>query len=186
MAETLFVTPSEIAGTTIMGGNVDPDKYITNIAFVQMTVIEPLLGTELYDKITEDFENETLTGDYLILFNEYVKPITKNSAVAEYIQISNLTLDNGGTFKQTGENREIPTRDEISLLSGKYRSMAQMFIQRFDKWICKNPLTEYKRSQDEVNAQKVNQRSGFYFGPESEKLVSAEEQIYKDIKNEYN
>jgi hypothetical protein len=27
-----------------------------------------------------------------------------------------------------------------------------MYITRFNKWICKNPLTEYKRSQDEVNA----------------------------------
>ena len=29
-----------------------------------------------------------------------------------------------------------------------------MFIQRFNKWICKNPLPEYKCYQDEVNANR--------------------------------
>ena len=41
--------------------------------------------------------------------------------------------------------------------------MAQTYIQRFDKWICNNLVPEYQRVQDEVNAQKVSQRSGFYF-----------------------
>lgn len=167
MAETLFITPSEITGTTVMGGNVDVEKYITNIAFVQVTIIEPLLGTELYDKITEDFKNDDLIGNYLIIFNDYIKPITKFSAVAEYIQIANLNLDNSGVSKHTSENAQIPTSDEISLLSGKYSSMAQMHIQRFNKWISYNNIAEYKNSQDEVNAQRVNQRSGFYFGNET-------------------
>lgn len=189
MAETLFITPAEITGTTIMGGNVDVDKYITNIAFVQVTVIEPLLGTELYDKIKTDFEADPtgltgLTGDYLTLFTDYIKPITKNTAVAEYIKISTLMLDNGGTFKHVAENREIPSQNELNMLSGNYSSMAQMYIKRFEKWICKNMLPEYKRSQDEVNAQKVNQRSGLFFGKDYNKYHSAEYEIYKDIRNE--
>ena len=64
MAETLFISPEEITTTSIMGGNVDPDKYKFCIANVQISVIEPLLGTELYDKIKSDYEASSLTGDY--------------------------------------------------------------------------------------------------------------------------
>lgn len=40
-----------------------------------------------------------------------------------------------------------------------------MYIQRFNKWICKNTITEYKTYQDEVNADKnMKVRSGWYFG----------------------
>jgi len=90
MAETLFITPAEIAATTILGGNVDTDKYVVNIVFAQLSVIEPLLGTELYEKIKTDFESESLSGLYETLFNDYIKPITKHEALAEYIEVSNF------------------------------------------------------------------------------------------------
>jgi hypothetical protein len=163
MAETLFITPAEITGTTIMGGNVDPDRYITNIAFVQISVIEPLLGTELYDKIIADFEAETLVDLYLTLFDDFVKPITKHTAIAEYIEISPFLVENGGAFKHTADGREALTRQEIEILSGKYRAMAQMYVQRFNKWICHNTIPEYKRWQDAVNAQKIDVNSGLFF-----------------------
>lgn len=166
MAEYIFLTPAEITGTTILGGNVDPDRYLFNLADVQMSVIEPLLGTELYDKIKSEAEAGTLAGDYLTLYDEYVKPITKHEALAEYIEISPFLLENGGAFKHTADNREAMTRGEIEILSGKYHSMAQTYIKRFEKWICKNKLTEYKRYQDDVNAQKVQTTLGLFFGSE--------------------
>jgi len=36
-----------------------------------------------------------------------------------------------------------------------------MYIGRFNKWICKNPLTEYQQCQDEVDAQKVKVSFGW-------------------------
>jgi len=72
MAEFLFITPEEIASTTLLGGNVDPQKYLFCIANVQLTTIEPLLGSELYDKIYADAENNVLAGDYLTLYENYI------------------------------------------------------------------------------------------------------------------
>lgn len=155
MAETLFITPQEIATTTILGGNVDPDKYAFCVAQVQITFIEPLLGSELYDKIKADFIADTLTGDYENLFNEFVKPITKAKALAEFIEIAGLTLANGGLFKHSPENSEIPTTQEVLALSNKYDAVVDMYVQRFQKEICKNPVPEYKTYQDEVNASKT-------------------------------
>ena len=164
MAEFLFIQPSEMTETTIMGGNVDIDKYTFCIANVQLTVIEPLLGTELYDKILAEAAADTLTGDYQILYDEYVKPITKHEAIAQYIEIASYSLANGGLFKHAPDNSEIVDVDEVYKLSQKPSSMAQMFIIRFKKWICKNPLTEYKLSQDDVNASKdVTLPGGWYF-----------------------
>jgi hypothetical protein len=154
MAELLFIRPEEITATTVLGGNVDIDKYVFCIANVQVTVIEPLLGSILYDKIVDDFENNTLTGDYLILFNEFVKPITKNSAIAEFITIASYMLTNGGLYKHAPENSEVVDQREAQFLAKKYSDFAQSYISRFNKWICKNMLPEYKTCQDEVNAVK--------------------------------
>jgi hypothetical protein len=150
MAEFLFVTPQEIASTTIMGGNVDVDKYIFCIANTQATVIEPLLGSLLYEKILEDAENDDLSGDYLILYNKYIKPITKYQSVAQYVEIGSIIVSNGGIFKHVAENSEIVTREELLSLSQQYRAFAQMYVQRFNRWICKNPIDEYKNNQEDV------------------------------------
>jgi len=78
MAEFLFVTPEEMASTTVLGGNVDVDKYIPCVASVQLTIIEPLLGTLLYDKISTDAENDDLAGLYLTLYDDFVVTISKS------------------------------------------------------------------------------------------------------------
>ena len=153
--EILFITPQEMTATTIMGGNIDTDKYTFCISDVQEKVIQELLGTDLYDKIVEDLENDIpLVGDYLILFNKFVKPITKFEACADYITISNYNLTNKGLLKNGGTDKEIVPLEEVQILSERYHAKAQMYIRRFDKWICNNPIEEYRTSQDEVNAQK--------------------------------
>ena len=164
MAEFLFIQPSEISSTTIMGGNVDIDKYIFCVADTQISVIEPLLGTELYDFILAGATADNLTGLYATLYTEFVKPITKHAATGKYIEISSYSLDNGGLFKHAPDNAEIVDKEEAQFLAGKYSNMAQMFVIRFEKWILKNPLTEYKRSQEEVDAQSIKLSAGWYFG----------------------
>lgn len=154
MAELLFVTPQEMTNSTILSGNTDTDKYLFCILNTQLTTIEPLLGSELYDKVISDIEAETLTGFYLELYNDFIKPITKNEALAQYIEIASYMVDNAGIYKRSGENVEVVDKDEVQYLSGKYKSLAQMYVTRFEKWICKNPLVEYKTIQDEVNALK--------------------------------
>lgn len=154
MAELLFITPAEMTSSTILSGNTDTDKFLFCIANVQLTVIEPLLGTLLYDKLVLDITNNTLTGLYLTLYEDFVKPIVKNESCAEYIEISSYMLDNGGLYKHTGENMEIVTKDEAQFLAGKWKTLAQAYVNRFYKWICKHQLPEYKCYQDEVNAIK--------------------------------
>jgi len=165
MAEFLFITPQEMTSTTILGGNVDIDKYLFCIAQTQIRVIEPLLGTLLYDKIKIDAENDVLVGNYKILYDEFVKPITKHQSLAEYVEISSFMITNGGAFKHAPDNAETMDKDEIMLVSQKYSSLADMYIGRFDKWICLNILPEYKTWQDEVNASKnITNKGGWYFG----------------------
>lgn len=168
MAEFLFITPEDMKSTTILGGNVDPDKFLFCIANTQIKVIEPLLGTILYDKILNEAENDTLSGLYATLYNEFVKPITKYQSLAEYVEISSFMISNGGAFKHQPENAEIMDKDDIGLLSQKYSSFADMYVIRFEKWICKNPLPEYKTYQDDVNANKsVSLKGGWFFGRET-------------------
>lgn len=169
MATLLFISPTELASTTILGGNVDIDKYQFTIEQTMIMTIEPLLGSLLYDKIIELVTAGTI-GDggnelYNTLYTEYIKPITKYQSMAEYIEISSYVLDNSGLIKNAPDNAEIVSKDEALYLSNKYSSLAQSYVLRFNKWICKNVLLEYKTYQDEVNAEKnIQLTGGLWFG----------------------
>jgi hypothetical protein len=164
MATKLFISPQQIQQTTIMGGNVDLDSFQFCIDSVQITVIEPLLGTELYDKIVTDYTADNLAGLYLELFTEFVQPITKYESTAQYINIAQYKLDNGGIFKHSPENAEVVSKEEVQSIASVYHNNAQVYVQRFNKWICKNTIAEYKRYQDEVNATNTQLVGGLYFG----------------------
>jgi hypothetical protein len=153
MPELLLIKPQEIAETTILGGDVDIDKYTYTIHNTQIKTLEPLLGSELYDKIKTDFEADTLAGLYLELYTDYVKPVLKHKSVSEYVNIAGIMLTNSGLGKHTSDNMEPLSLGEVETLSNSYDSTAQMYIERFDKWIGLNQLPEYKTSQDEVNAE---------------------------------
>lgn len=165
MAFLLFINPQEVMTNTIVSGDVDIDKIKPIIKNVQTTTIEELLGTELYDKIVSDIESDSLSGLYLKLFNDFVKPITINQSASSYILISPYTLGNGGFFKRTYNGVETTDVKEVERVSQIYSSLAQTDILRFNKWIGLNPLPEYKTYQDEVNASKnINLNNGWYFG----------------------
>ena len=102
---------------------------------------------------------------YNTLYTQFVKPITKYQSMAEYIEISSYVLDNSGLIKNTPDNAEVVSKDEALYLSNKYSGLAQMYVLRFKKWICKNKIAEYKTIQDEVNAeQDMKLTGGLWFG----------------------
>lgn len=195
MADLIFITPKEMVQTTIIGGNVDTNKYTMCILNTQIRIIEPLLGSELYDKLITDLtpseyllqdgnENVINNGENIIistlytanlvepyrtLFFDYVKPITKYEAVADYIAISPYTLTNGGLYKNSAENTEVVTKKEADSLSERYSAIAQTYVDRFDKFIelNKDNIPEYKTDQEKVNARDVNVNNGWYFPKDS-------------------
>lgn len=165
MSVFLFISPEKLVKETVIGGNVDTDKYLFAIENAQITTLEPLFGSELYDKLKADYIADTLAGDYLTIYNEYLVPILKYQSAAEYIEVCSYMVENGGIFRPQPDNKEIPTRQDIDSFAQKYRGLAESFIQRFQKWICLHNIEEYKLNQDEVNADKdINSLGGFYFG----------------------
>jgi hypothetical protein len=165
--EFLFVSPSTLKSTTIIGGNVDNDKIVYIISDVQNTTILPMLGQELYDVIYAGAEADTLTGLYLELYTKFVQPITKFQTVANYVLISNYMVDNGGSVIHNGETSTPMNSDELNILSSTYAGMSDTFLLRFDEWICRNHIDEYKLHQEGVDAQKITNRGGWFFGKPS-------------------
>lgn len=154
MAETLLISLDEMTSTTILGGNVDFDKYTFCVHDAQIRVLRPLLGSLLYNKIKQDYQDDNLTGVYLELYNDYVKPIVKNESVGLYIDIAPYMVDNGGIFKHAPADKQVVETREVERLSVIYTDRAQMYIGFFNDWICDQDITEYTTNQDDIKPTK--------------------------------
>lgn len=161
----LFIKLTDITKNTPIGGNVDADKYIYCLKDAQITVIEPLLGTKLYNKISSEFELGTLAGDYLKLVNDYIKPILIHSAAAEYIVIAAYNISNGGITKHLPSNSEAVTKSEVDYLAEKQKSKAQVYIERADRFLCDKAFPEYSTQDEDYDVKKreINYTGGWRF-----------------------
>jgi len=137
---TLFIKPSEIQEFTPVGGNVDVDKFLPCILDVQETVILPLIGQTLYNEITLQIENNTLTALNSELLNFYLKKILKYQSCAEFVEISSYVVGNAGIFKHQPKDAVIVDKDEVQYLAGVFRSKAQTHIERAKILMEKNNL----------------------------------------------
>lgn len=146
----LFITREQLVKNTIIDGNVDTDKFLQFIKIAQEIHIQNYLGTQLYLKISNDVDNNTLTGDYLELVTDYIQPMLIHYAMVDYLPFAAYQIKNGGVFKHRSENSETPSKVELDFLVQKYRDFAEYYTRRFVDFMCfdNNKFPEYNDNQD--------------------------------------
>ncbi len=138
MATALFITRNDLVRYTALNGNVDTDKFIQFVKIAQDLHIQNYLGTDLFDKISQDIIDSDLTGNYLTLVNTYVKPMVIHWAMVEYLPFASYTISNKGVYKHTSENSDGVPKNEVDFLIEKERDLAQYYTERFISYMSFN------------------------------------------------
>ena len=152
MATALFIKRADLVKNTALSGNVDTDKFIQFIKLAQEIHVRNYLGTDLYDKISNDIIASTLSGDYLDLVNDYVQPMLIHFAMSEYLPFAAYTIANGGVYKHNSENATQPLKEEIDSLIAKERDYAEYYTNRFIEYMsfnASNKFPEYYTNNNE-------------------------------------
>ena len=154
MAVALFISRTDLVRNSIIDGNVDTDKFIQFIKIAQEIHVRNYLGSDLYNRISTDIINDTLTGDYLTLVNTYVQPMLIHFALVDYLPFAAYQLKNGGVLKHNSENSETVAKEEIDYLVNKEREFADYYTRRFIDFMCFNQekYPEYNsNSNDDID-----------------------------------
>lgn len=151
MAEALLVTRKDVVKFTTMNGNVDTDKFIQYVKIAQDIHIQNYLGTDLFKAIQTKITDSDLTGDYLTLVNDWVKPCLIHWAMVEYLPFAAYSISNKGVFKGSSENAESVTKEEVDFLREKERDTAQYYTDRLINYISFNnsKYPEYNSNNNE-------------------------------------
>jgi len=64
-------------------------------------------------------------------------------AMSEYLPFAAYTVANGGVFKHTSENSQLPEKEEIDQLTAKERDYAEYYTNRFIEYMSFNAQSKF-------------------------------------------
>jgi len=151
MSKVLFVTRHDISVFTAANGNIDNDKLLPFINQAQDIHIQNYLGTDLMEKIQVLIVSSTLTGAYLSLVNDYVKPMLMHWSMVEYLPYAGVNIANGGIYTKNPENSTALTKEHIDSLVERSRTTAQFYTNRFIDYMSFNQTSfpEYNSNSND-------------------------------------
>jgi hypothetical protein len=151
----ILIKQEDLSKNTPLGGNIDATKYIPALKAAQATTIKPILGEELYDKLVEDFKNNNLEGDYLTLYDEYVKPMLIHLGASYYLTTGGYQIDNKGIYKANSENYKGLDQQEIDYIVKQQEKLYRHYKDCFYTWIETVFIHEYEVNQSFKTRTKV-------------------------------
>ena len=121
------------------------------VKVAQQIDIQNLLGTDLYNKISEDIIADSLSGDYLTLVNTYVQPALIWFAQMNYIPFAAYTITNKSVLKHSSETAQNVDKNEVDYLVSKAREYANYYSTRLVDYLCfnNNLFPEYLSNTNE-------------------------------------
>lgn len=140
---TLFLKENDIPSLTSLSGNIDADALKPHIFTAQTIDVKRILTVGLYDKMLKDYEEDNLTGNYLIIYNEYLVPLEAYLSCMYYMTFGGVKITNNGTVRVSFEGGSALSESEVNRLIGVYRNLAKNIESFFIEYVSANNITEY-------------------------------------------
>lgn len=138
MAQILLISPDYLYQNTDINTSVESAKVTPYVRLAQDKWIEPLLGTNLMNKIKDDSEDGSITGAYLILRNDYLRPALVWFTYQELLPSLNYKIDNGSISQHTSENTSAVGMSEMNRRIEDAKNNSRFYAQRLQEYLCEN------------------------------------------------
>jgi len=138
----LMIQPADVIALTQLDGNIDNDNLKPIIYASQTTHLKAFLGLKLYTKIYTDFAADTLTGEYLIIFDEYIKDFLSYYSSALFVDFGGYKISENGLHKISGENMTSLSETETETLSLKFTKLVANVEANFKEYVSDKNIPE--------------------------------------------
>lgn len=153
----LFISEDRLKRSTALNYNIDTEFLLPFVKTAQDKHLQAILGTKLYDKLSSDIKNSTLTGDYQKLVDDYIQDALVHYAVMEALPFISYKIANGSITQKNSENGTAATRQDVDWLISKERDNAEFYGQRIIEYLIYNEskYPEYSNNNnDDINPVK--------------------------------
>lgn len=163
-----LVTSQVIKQRTSIGGNVDANKFMHLLDDAEALVLEPALGTALYEKIVTDYNEggtNNLANKYLTLYNKYIVPILCYTVYADYLRDGLILAQNTGIYENTPDDKGGADLDNVQYVAKSNKSKADIYLERMHRYLCDEDLPEFDDPQEndyDIDPTEINTISGWW------------------------
>jgi hypothetical protein len=133
--EILLINEELLKKYTPLTDAVDPNLIRPCIYVAQDMYLQNFLGTNLINKIKDDVANETLTGNYEILLNDYILKLLIWWTMVELYPSLLYKHDNGNLVSRQSEDTTPVTKGEMESLKEKARENARFYTNRMVNYL---------------------------------------------------
>jgi len=161
--QVLLINGDYIRQYTELNKSVEEGYLRSSIRKAQDIELQPLLGTDLYNKILDDTKNATISGAYLTLKDTYIKQCLVEWTLYYLIPVLDTKIDNGGIVQRISENTTPATSTGVNRLMDHHLASAKFYAQRMVNYICENSslFPEYSTNNDNQLWPSPNKVAGF-------------------------
>lgn len=138
MSQALFVSANRLKRDTAIGGSVDDDLIRPYVYMAQQRWVLPILGTDLYDKLSSDIDSGSVAGVYETLLDDYVIPATVQYAFSQLIPYLRVRFVNNAVVVMSSEQSAAATYEDLKPLIDQANDMGNFHRQRLIAYLCEN------------------------------------------------
>lgn len=165
--EVLLITADYIKKYTEVNGAVDPNVMKPAIYLAQDKYLTRYLGSNLLQRLKDDVVNQTLTGDYEVLLDSYVRKSLLWWTMVELLPSLLYKLDNGSIVQRESDDTNAVSREEMETIRDRARDNAVYYTQRLIDYLCHNSslFVEYNNNTfpELAPSSSISTESGIVF-----------------------
>ena len=102
---------------------------------MQLMVLRPVLGTNLYDKICTEYQADTLAGLYLQMHTDYIVPFLDRAVFSDYTTAGSYRSRNNGNLKITPNNAQSLDKGEDVRFMKQTMNKADFYLSELEKFL---------------------------------------------------
>lgn len=164
-----FVSEQDVKKNTPIDENVDSKVLQAAMRTAQDIYIRDIIGSGLYDKLCDDINGGTLSGNYTTLVNYYIAPCLYHYIVMDSAVPMTFKMMNKSIMTRNSENSNPVDLDQLTKIVRQYQSKAEYYAQRLRDYLDENdtlfPLyLNPGNGIDTIHPQRQDVLGGFYLG----------------------
>jgi hypothetical protein len=163
MESTLCTVP-QLKALTSLSQNLDCELLQPHLLIAQQLYIQPILGDPLYNDIVSRYDNQTLTGDSLTLYEDYIIPAIGFAAWFSSAPFLHMRTQRAGIQTLASPDNTPVTVEELSLYIARVENYKNFYCQRLNDYLVEDNYTKFPLFRSDDTPQNLNKGSSFYLG----------------------
>jgi hypothetical protein len=151
-----------------VNSNVEDNIISTTLRRVQKTMLEPILGTTLYDRLQEGVDNDDLNANETTLLNDYIVPVLVAAVDLRIVNHVTFEIRSKSVGTTSDQYLTAGSKAQLDQLKDDLRQDYNSYRTKLIGYLCENDnlfpeYEDYETDLDDIAPEKGATRTNIRF-----------------------